>query len=69
MYTLCINDNTGQTQGWWMNFLFSLTANVKDIETELKVWGATIPYDRNGYSDTIIFDKEEDLAWFLLKWG
>ncbi len=68
-YTLCINDKNNQTQQWWMNFLLSLTNDVKDIENELNVWGATIPYDRNGYSDTIIFDKEEDLIWFLLKWG
>jgi hypothetical protein len=51
-----------------MNFLLSLPADVKDIPKELKAWGATIPYDRNGYSDTIVFEKEEDLAWFLLRW-
>jgi len=68
-YPLCINDKHNQTQGWWMNFLLSLPNDVKDIEKELKVWGATIPYDKRGYSDTIIFDREEDLAWFLLKWG
>jgi len=68
-YPLSINDKNNQTQQWWINFLLSLPDNVKDIEKELKVWGATIPYNRNGYSDTIIFDKEEDLAWFLLKWG
>lgn len=68
MYTLYINDKNNQIQTWWMNFLTSLPSDVKDIPKELKVWGATIPYDRNGYSDTIVFDKEENLAWFLLKW-
>jgi ribonucleoside-diphosphate reductase alpha chain len=41
---------------------------VKDIAKELKVWGATIAFDKHGHSDTIQFDKEEDLTWFLLKW-
>lgn len=68
-YPLSINDKNNQTQKWWINFLLSLPNDIKDIEKELKVWGATIPYDKNGYSDAIIFDKEEDLAWFLLKWG
>ena len=69
MYTLCINDSCGYTQAWWMNFLFSLPADVKDIPKELKLWGATIPYDNHGYSDQVVFDREEDLAWFLLKWA
>ncbi len=69
MYALCINDSTGQTQEWWMNFLLSLPSDVKDIPLHLKKWGARIDFDRHGYSDTITFDKEEDLAWFLLKWA
>ena len=70
MYTLCINNKNNQTQPWWLNFLFSLPryAGVTDLSSELKKWGATISHDRNGYSDTIIFDREEDIAWFLLKW-
>jgi hypothetical protein len=70
MYTLCINDDNGQTQDWWMNFLLSLPSDAGHncVTSDLKKWGATIPYDRNGYSDTIVFDKEENLAWFLLKW-
>ena len=66
MYTLCINDKNNQTQPWWFNFLFSL--NDIDVKTGLKKWGGRVEYDRNGYSDTLIFDREEDLAWFLLKW-
>jgi hypothetical protein len=68
MYNLCINGSTGQTQAWWINFLLSLSSDVKDIPKELKVWGARIVYDKHGYSDTLIFDREEDLAWFLLRW-
>jgi hypothetical protein len=70
MYTLCINDKNNQTQPWWLNFLFSLSryAGITDLSSELKKWGATIVHDRHGYSDTILFDKEEDLVWFLLKW-
>jgi hypothetical protein len=68
-HILCINDSQGQTQPWWINFLTSLSTGVKDIPKELKEWGATIPYNTNGHSDTIIFEKEEDLAWFLLKWA
>ena len=66
MYTLCINDKNNQTQPWWFNFLFGLGDT--DVKTGLKKWGGRVDYDRNGYSDTIIFDREEDLAWFLLKW-
>jgi hypothetical protein len=66
MYTLCINDDNGQTQDWWINFLINL--NDIDVKTGLKKWGGRIDYDRNGYSDTIIFDREEDIAWFILKW-
>jgi hypothetical protein len=66
MYTLCINDKNNQTQTWWFNFLFSL--NNIDVKTGLKKWGGRVKYDRTGYSDTLIFDREEDLAWFLLKW-
>lgn len=39
-----------------------------DVKTGLKKWGGRVDYDRNGYSDTIIFDREEDIAWFILKW-
>ena len=66
MYTLCINDKNNQTQPWWFNFLFSL--GDIDVKTGLKKWGGRVDYDRNGYSDTIIFDREEDIAWFILKW-
>jgi len=70
MYTLCINDKNNQTQPWWFNFLFSLPrdSGATDVASGLKKWGGRIVYDRNGYSNTIIFDREEDLAWFLLKW-
>ncbi len=53
-----------------MNFLLSLPSDAGHncVTSDLKKYGATIPYDRNGYSDTIVFDKEENLAWFLLKW-
>jgi hypothetical protein len=66
MYTLCINDKNNQTQTWWFNFLFSLDNT--DVAVGLKKWGGRVVYDRHGYSDTIIFDREEDIAWFLLKW-
>jgi hypothetical protein len=66
MYTLCINDKNNQTQPWWFNFLFSLGDT--EIKAGLKKWGGRIEHDRHGYSDTIIFDREEDIAWFLLKW-
>ncbi len=46
--------------------MFSL--NNIDVKTGLKKWGGRVKYDRTGYSDTLIFDREEDLAWFLLKW-
>jgi hypothetical protein len=66
MYTLCINDKNNQTQPWWFNFLFSLGDT--DVNTGLKKWGGRVEYDRSGYSDTIIFGREEDLVWFILKW-
>lgn len=68
MYNLCINDSFGQTQKWWINFLLSLPHAIKDINKELNKWGARIDFDRYGHSDTITFDRAEDLAWFLLRW-
>jgi hypothetical protein len=66
MFTLRINDKNNQTQPWWFNFLFSL--GYTDVKAGLKKWGGRIEYDRTGYRDTIIFDREEDIAWFILKW-
>jgi len=69
MHNLCINDSSGQTQEWWMNFLLSLPHDVKDIPKELKKWGARVDYDRHGYSDIVTFETEEALTWFLLRWS
>ena len=68
MHNLCINDSSGQTKEWWINFLLSLPNDITDIRKELKKWGARVDYDRHGYGDTVTFDNEKDLAWFLLKW-
>ena len=68
MHNLCINDSFGQTQKWWINFLISMPHEVKDIRKELNKWGARIDFDRHGHGDTITFDKEENLVWFLLRW-
>lgn len=67
-YTLGINDSRGKTQKWWIDFLSSLPHDVKDIPKELAKWGGRLDFDRYGHTGTIIFDKEEDLTWFLLKW-
>ena len=68
-HNLCINDENNNTQQWWMNFLYSIPRECRDIQPYLRACGARFEYDRHGYSNTIIFDREEDLTWFLLKWA
>lgn len=69
-YNLCINDSRGKTQKWWIDFLRSLPHDVDhDIPKELEKWGGRLDFDRYGHTGSIIFDKEEDLTMFLLRWS
>lgn len=70
MYVLSINDDNGQTRSWWYNFLSSLGSNgTHDLGKEFAKYNAKIVLsDSTPFNDTIEFDSEEDLIWFLLKW-
>ena len=69
MYELCINKD-GQTQQWWINFLTAERpgAVIIDIAARFKEWNADIVIENN-LGDKIIFQREEDLTWFLLHWS
>ena len=75
MHILKINDEKGQSQPWWFNFLYNLRSdtinNVNEVElaAEFAKWGAKLDDSAQAYCDSIIFQNEEDLTWFLLKWS
>lgn len=73
MYVLKLNDETGQTQKWWTNFLYSLRTdtinNEYNLEAEFAKWGAEIMREVTPYVDSILFKNEEDRTWFLLHWS
>jgi hypothetical protein len=75
MHVLKINDEKGQTQPWWFNFLYSLRSdtinnvNEVDLAAEFAKWGARLDTAEQIFNDRIIFEAEEDLTWFLLKWS
>jgi hypothetical protein len=69
MYELHINHN-GQVQQWWINFLMAKQPGevIIDIAARFKEWNAErVP--GNYLGDKIIFQREEDLVWFLLHWS
>lgn len=78
MHRLRINDHTGQSQVWWFNFLSSLRADTIsreiDLAAEFRRWGAELG---SGHSevlagtvyDSIVFARESDLTYFLLRWS
>lgn len=70
-YILPINVN-GQTQPWWFNFLYSLSATtiLNDLESEFAKWNAKIILDPSTQTgDTIEFETEKDMSWFVLRWS
>lgn len=76
MYELKINDERGQTQKWWMNFLWELSGpTINDnLEAEFAKWGAhLVPKESeffpNPMYDSIMFQHEKDLTMFLLRWS
>lgn len=74
MYVLKLNDETGQTQKWWTNFLLGAEPTIAidplfDIEAEFAKWGAEIVCGTTPYADSISFENEQDMIWFLLKWS
>ncbi len=71
MYYLKLTNEHNQIQVWWFNFCYNLTASTinNDINTALKKWGARVDYNSHGYSDTVAFESEEAMAWFLLRWS
>jgi hypothetical protein len=73
MHILKINDDQGQTQAWWFNFLYSLRAdtinNEYNLQEEFSKWGAILDASDEAYCDAIAFKNEADLTWFLLQWS
>lgn len=78
MYILKINDERGQSQKWWFNFLWELRSdtinNEYELDAEFAKWGARLNIRFNEAThcevgDSIIFDCEQDLTLFLLRWS
>ena len=78
MHILKINDEQGQTQKWWFNFLWELRSdtinNEVDLEAEFAKWGAEFVEQYNEVLgrpalDTIQFKNERDMTMFLLRWA
>lgn len=78
MHILKINDERGQSQKWWMNFLWELRAdtinNEYNLAEEFAKWGAELGTEHNEgldgiFCDSIQFKNERDLSMFLLKWS
>lgn len=78
MHILKINDERGQTQKWWFNFLWELRSdtinNEVDLEAEFAKWGAEFVEQYNEVLgrtalDTIQFKNERDMTMFLLRWA
>lgn len=74
MHKLCINDEHGQSHKWWFNFMCSLDTGddpgrIYDLNVEFGKWGARLDDSNAAYCDTIIFENEEDMTWFLLRWS
>ena len=78
MHILKINDENGQTQKWWFNFLWELRAdlinNEVDLEAEFSKWGAELAEQYNEVLgrqalDTIQFKNERDMTMFVLRWS
>ena len=69
-YELKINDSTGRTQKWWINFLVETHcgAKITDIEHALKEHRAKAIL-HNDQGDSIGFENEEDMTWFLLRFS
>lgn len=73
MHVLRINDEQGQTQRWWFNFLYALRADTinteYNLEAEFAKWGAEIVRETAPHVDSISFKNEKDLTWFLMRWS
>jgi hypothetical protein len=69
MYELHINKD-GQVQQWWINFLMTKQPGevIIDIPARFKEMNAEL-VTGNYLGDKIIFQREEDLVWFLLHWS
>lgn len=78
MHVLKINDESGQSQRWWFNFLYHLRSdtinNEYDLAAEFARWGARLGTGRSevldgDVCDCVVFDRESDLTFFLLRWS
>lgn len=78
MHVLKINDENGQSQKWWFNFLWELRSdtinNEYDLAAEFAKWGAEIGSGHSEvldgeFYDSIQFKNERDLTMFLLRWS
>ena len=62
----------GQTQPWWFNFLnsFQVPRIVNDLEIEFAKWNAKVLIDKETQlGNSVQFESEQDMAWFLLRWS
>lgn len=50
---------------WWDNFL---EEHSDDINGTLKLYGGTLEFE-NGHERWIVFERECDYTWFVLRWS
>jgi len=78
MHILKINDENGQTQKWWYNFVQKIRADAINNEVsliaEFSKWGAELVEQYNEVLgrqalDSIQFKNERDMTIFVLRWS
>lgn len=78
MHILKINDERGQSQKWWFNFLWELRSdtinNECDLAAEFAKWNAELFTGKSeilpgDVCDSIAFQNERDMTLFLLRWS
>ena len=78
MHILKINDENGQTQKWWFNFVRKIRADAINNEVsliaEFSKWGAELAEQYNEELgrqalDSIQFKNERDMIIFVLRWS
>jgi hypothetical protein len=73
---MCILPITGddyKPKTWWFNFLYQLPSEkiIRDLSTEFAKWNAEL-ISTTGIpevKDSLAFQNENDMTWFLLHWS
>ena len=52
---------------WWVKFLEEVVGNSDDIDAIMKLYGGRLELD--GDKRWLVFDRECDYTWFVLRWS